>query len=623
MTLSKRTYRPLLFLLALILLLPAPGRASEELPPEGWTGIYTRADLEAVTAQGQYILMNDIDLTGAAWTPLCSQDEPFTGILNGDGHTVYGLEVSSQDASGLFSYVFGGTVENLTVYGSAQGASAGLVAGKIGAGTLRGCTVGGTVSATLLGGGLVGQITGSGVVVAQCTAACTVTGAPAAPDEGESDSDPDAPTNTDTSVNTSTDTNPSSDTDTPTDTDTSADTSVNTDTSTDSDSDTDTDTDPEEEPGTPEILLGGIVGGVYGTEHLISFCETAGSLSFSGAYASLGGIVGEANGTLTVSDCGTEASLALSVTDSAAVGGIVGDGGSSPLSVLRCSYRADWSVGACDGELSLGGICGRIIARSGVTVDACVAYGSLTVASSACVGGIVGNHIAYGALSCVSRCSSFVSVTGSGAPLSLGGVVGANRADEGTARIENCFAGGSVTHAGEVNVNTSLFFGGIVGYNGGVACASVLRCFSSCEVTVIYPLCDGAVVGLSCCESETGEATVLQSYYRAGAREYFALPVSGADLSDPASYEGFDFETVWVMDPSWGIPLLRAANTASGVLPLGDVDGNGRLTRYDAQLVLQYLAGNANLTASQLIRADINADGVVDAHDAVRILRGC
>ena len=75
--------------------------------PEGYIGIYTAEDLDNVRndLNGKYILMNDLDLAGAAFVPIGSSDEPFTGIFNGNGHVISGLIVDgSYDYAGLFGY---------------------------------------------------------------------------------------------------------------------------------------------------------------------------------------------------------------------------------------------------------------------------------------------------------------------------------------------------------------------------------------------------------------------------------------------------------------------------------------------------------------------------------------
>ncbi len=52
----------------------------------------------------------------------------------------------------------------------------------------------------------------------------------------------------------------------------------------------------------------------------------------------------------------------------------------------------------------------------------------------------------------------------------------------------------------------------------------------------------------------------------------------------------------------------------------GDVSGDGRVTMYDAALVLKYTVGGL-LTSAQQAQADINSDTTVDAADAQAIAK--
>ena len=73
---------------------------------------------------GDYELGNDIDLSYINWSPIGLSDEgydtPFTGTLNGNGHTIKGLKININTPSneycfaGLFS-TLGGTVQNLVI----------------------------------------------------------------------------------------------------------------------------------------------------------------------------------------------------------------------------------------------------------------------------------------------------------------------------------------------------------------------------------------------------------------------------------------------------------------------------------------------------------------------------
>ncbi|MCD8306634.1 MAG: hypothetical protein LUD51_00155 [Clostridia bacterium] len=71
-------------------------------------------------------LESDIDLTGYSWTPIGveddasdeSQNEPYSGTFDGNGHTISNIEIDSEtgdDAVGFFGYIDQATIENLTL----------------------------------------------------------------------------------------------------------------------------------------------------------------------------------------------------------------------------------------------------------------------------------------------------------------------------------------------------------------------------------------------------------------------------------------------------------------------------------------------------------------------------
>lgn len=90
--------------------------------------------------------------------PIGSSSTKFSGTFDGKNHTISNLKTSGQ-YSGLFGYVNGATIQNLTVNvtNNAGATSAGGLVGAVnGTTTIRNCTVNGTISGTHQVGGFVG-----------------------------------------------------------------------------------------------------------------------------------------------------------------------------------------------------------------------------------------------------------------------------------------------------------------------------------------------------------------------------------------------------------------------------------------------------------------------------------
>ena len=142
-----------------------------------------------------------------------------------------------------------------------------------------------------------------------------------------------------------------------------------------------------------------------------------------------------------------------------------------------------------------------------------------------------------------------------------------------------------------------------------------------------YPLCDGAVVGLVSrydgvdYTTPNPAVTVSSCYFPTGVRDAYGIPLTGEAISDPNTYADFDFTTLWQIHPLSGMPDLRQASLTTLTPSKGDVDGNGKRTRYDAVLLARHLTGNAPLTDAQKQRADYNNDGTLNSLDTTLILR--
>ena len=125
--------------------------------------IRTAADLAKVNddLEANYKLMNDIDLSDYDdWVPIAAGDDSFSGIFDGQGHTISGIliEENGYDNCGLFSCVTG-TIRNLRVEGDilCEG-TAGLLVGSLEHGIVERCSSGGTVESDGCAGGLIGYM---------------------------------------------------------------------------------------------------------------------------------------------------------------------------------------------------------------------------------------------------------------------------------------------------------------------------------------------------------------------------------------------------------------------------------------------------------------------------------
>ena len=85
--------------------------------------VYTAAGLRAWAEAAKAnltlncTLARNIDLENQTWTPVGDANNAYTGTFDGGKHTISGLKVDSSDKpyAGLFGYIQGGTVKNLTL----------------------------------------------------------------------------------------------------------------------------------------------------------------------------------------------------------------------------------------------------------------------------------------------------------------------------------------------------------------------------------------------------------------------------------------------------------------------------------------------------------------------------
>jgi len=88
-----------------------------------WTiKVYTVEDLKKMNEflNGEFILMNDIDLNGVSWNPVGNIESPFTGSLFGNGYRIKNLSIntanySNKNAFGLFGYISNAKIQNINI----------------------------------------------------------------------------------------------------------------------------------------------------------------------------------------------------------------------------------------------------------------------------------------------------------------------------------------------------------------------------------------------------------------------------------------------------------------------------------------------------------------------------
>ena len=154
--------------------------------PEALISLMTRANGESWA--GNYRLTADITLpAGTAQNPIGNSTDKFTGIFDGNGKTVSGVNLVDEATDsgtnafiGFFGYVQGGEIRNLTLKGtiSTTGRRAGGFIGAInGSAKVENCTNYCSVSAFANAGGIAGFVYPSaGVTISGCKNYGTITG---------------------------------------------------------------------------------------------------------------------------------------------------------------------------------------------------------------------------------------------------------------------------------------------------------------------------------------------------------------------------------------------------------------------------------------------------------------
>ncbi len=169
------------------------GSGTPEDPYQIWDANHMQAIGANPLDWGKHFkLMADIDLsifTGTSFNIIGTESRPFTGVFDGNGHTISNFSYTSTGTSyiGLFGDVKGATIKKLgLIYPNVDAGTGGLVGSLVGHledGTITECYVeGGSVSGDRFVGGLVGVNGscalwgGSSSTIANCYSTASVSG---------------------------------------------------------------------------------------------------------------------------------------------------------------------------------------------------------------------------------------------------------------------------------------------------------------------------------------------------------------------------------------------------------------------------------------------------------------
>ncbi|MBR6562698.1 MAG: dockerin type I repeat-containing protein [Clostridia bacterium] len=452
---------------------------------------------------------------------------------------------------------------------------------------------------------------------------------------------------------------------------------------------------------------GGIVGGLFGG--LVNDCTNRGVVD---GLEYLGGIVGctdAMDAPFTITECTNYGP----VSGTSDVGGILG-----AMNTYNAGLVEDCqNFSSVTGENMIGGIIGSVLGRGETDVTTCANKGYITAGTV--VGGIIGSISSSNGFTTVSRCINQNEIN---ARSNIGGIVGNLYGWSRGAKIEQCYNSAALTGEkgvggilgysasrelyGETDpmidltiescynsgrINTTEKSGGLVGlverssgigrplniktsYNVGDVVASGSGCgrllgYSDCQINVVdcYYSIDESL------EAAYGSASKLSDDSKG---------LTDAEMTESASFVGFDFEDVWEIGryANYDYPTIiglshdtHAHNMSDGHdethhwdecacgmienkgehepelqdrgngfsdvvcgicghflyvvengkpdCVLGDVNFDGAINQYDYILVKRHYFGTRLLAEEEMQPADVNIDGEVNQYDYILIKR--
>lgn len=300
------------------------------------------------------------------------------------------------------------------------------------------------------------------------------------------------------------------------------------------------------------ILAASITGGTV--EHCeAQNCEIEVRLDSLNPNLFVGSLAGMTSGTSFIRNCKVKNTTITGYADSqlTVIGGIAG----SAYEVSDCIFKGSIDI---SGSYT-GGISGMVFNR----IKNCVNYGNIKFGIT--IGGIVGK--ASGMVLPVSTCANYGTVyaNGQGCTGIAGGIVG----DLYSTSVENCYNAG--------NVKAGRYAGGIIGYDNQTS-GYIGSCYNIGSVEIVSnnnKLQAGDIIGytdrdISAVKGADGKVVYILSsidkkcYYIHSAvgnknqRIDDVVKVSLSAMKEQSTFEGFDFDSIWVMGgETYPYPVLQ------------------------------------------------------------------
>ena len=304
------------------------------------------------------------------------------------------------------------------------------------------------------------------------------------------------------------------------------------------------------------VLAAAVTGGTIENCE-VQNCEVTLKLDTTVPDIIVGSIAGMTSGTSFIRNCKVVNTTIKGFAESRLmVGGIIG----TAYEISDSLFKGTIDVSSWD-ESYIGGITGIAFNR----IKNCVNYGNINNTSGNIVGGIVGR--VSGMVLPVSTCANYGTVyaNGQGCTGVAGGIVG----DLYSTSVENCYNAG--------NVKAGRYAGGIIGYDNQTS-GYIGSCYNIGSVEIVSnnnKLQAGDIIGytdrdISAVKGADGKVVYILSsidkkcYYIHSAvgnkdqRIDDIVKVSLSAMKEQSTFEGFDFDSVWVMGgETYPYPVLQ------------------------------------------------------------------